>query len=305
MRRPDTKVLLVFALVVLVGGSNFVGVRFSNRELPPFFGAGIRFVGASILLLLLARAMHLSLPRGRALAAALAFGTVNFGVTYALIYWALQTAPAALAATFVALAPLLTFLGAVALGDERFRWGGVAGGAIALAGVAVIFVDQLHAVPVGALVALALQAVGVAAGTIWVKRLPRAHPVATNAVAMAPGAALLLALAAIAHEPAAMPVRTETWIALGYLVLSSAVLFVGFFYVIRRWTASATSYGTVLFPIVALAVGAILAGEGVSGSFIAGTALVIVGVYVGALAPVATPGPVIRPTGEASSFAPR
>ena len=89
-----------------------------------------------------------------------------------------------------------------------------------------------------------------------------------------------------------MPVRTETWIALGYLVLSSAVLFVGFFYVIRRWTASATSYGTVLFPIVALAVGAILAGEGVSGSFIAGTALVIVGVYVGALAPAATAPPV-------------
>lgn len=61
--------------------------------------------------------MRLSLPRGRALAAALAFGTVNFGVSYALTYWALQTAPAALAATFVALAPLLTFLGAVALGD--------------------------------------------------------------------------------------------------------------------------------------------------------------------------------------------
>ena len=43
--------LLVFALIVLVGGSNFVAVRFSNRELPPFFGAGIRFVGASLFLL--------------------------------------------------------------------------------------------------------------------------------------------------------------------------------------------------------------------------------------------------------------
>ena len=297
--------LLVFALVVLVGGSNFVGVRFSNRELPPFFGAGIRFVGASLLLLVLARAMRLSLPRGRALAAALAFGTVNFGVSYALTYWALQTAPAALAATFVALAPLLTFLGAVALGDERFRWGGVAGGAIALAGVAVIFVDQLHAVSAGVIAALALQAVAVAVGMIWVKRLPRAHPVATNAVAMAPGAALLLALAALAHEPAVVPVRMETWIALGYLVLSSAVLFVGFFYVIRRWTASASSYGTVLFPVVALAVGAVLAGEGVSGSFVAGTALVIIGVYIGALAPAATPAPVMTRAAGASSSAPR
>lgn len=39
VRRPDTIVLVVFAAVVLVGGSNFVGVRFSNRELPRFFGA--------------------------------------------------------------------------------------------------------------------------------------------------------------------------------------------------------------------------------------------------------------------------
>lgn len=295
--------LLVFVLVVLVGGSNFVGVRFSNRELSPFFGAGVRFVGASLVLLLLARAMRLALARGGALMATLAFGTVNFGVSYALTYWALQTAPAALAATFVALAPLLTFIGAVALGDERFRWSGITGGAIALAGVAVIFLDQIRAVPGAVILALALQAITVAAATIWAKRLPRAHPVATNAVAMPPGAALLLVLAAIAREPMILPVRMETWLALGYLVLSSAVLFVGFFYVIRRWTASASSYATVLYPVVALAVGAAIAGEGVSTTFIVGTALVIAGVYVGALAPTA--GQAVTPIDGASSSARR
>lgn len=36
-------VWLVFATVVLVGGGNFVAVRFSNRELAPFWGAGLRF----------------------------------------------------------------------------------------------------------------------------------------------------------------------------------------------------------------------------------------------------------------------
>lgn len=293
MRRPSTAVLLVFVLVVIVGGSNFVGVRFSNRELPPFYGAGIRFVGTSVLLLALSRAMRLSLPRGRALLWVLAFGTFNFGVTYALAYWGLQTAPAALAATLVALAPLLTFLGAVAIGDERFRWGGVVGGLIAVVGVAIIFLDQVHEVPLAAVIVLALQPFGIAAGTIWVTRLPRSHPVAANGVAMAPGAALLLLLAAVAHEPAAVPARMETWIALGYLVVSSAVLFVGFFFVIRRWTASASSYATVLFPIVTLLVGALLAREAVSITFVAGAALVLLGVYVGALThrPEATPQP--------------
>jgi len=294
VRRPDRTVLLVFALVVLVGGSNFVAVRFSNRELPPFFGAAIRFAAASVLLLVLARAMRLELPRGRALFGAMAFGVVNFGVTYALIYWALQTATAAAASTLVALAPLLTFLGAVALGDERFRWSGVAGGLIAIAGIAVIFASQIAAVPLGALLALVAQAFALAGGTIWAKRLPRAHPVATNAVAMAPGAALLFGLALVAREPWVVPARTETWIALAYLVVSSAVLFVGLFYVIRRWTASASSYATVLFPIVTLAVGAAIANEPITLSFLAGTVLVIAGVCVGAFWP-APAQPVVAP----------
>src|SRR6266542_2261076 len=123
MRRPSTTVLLVFLLVVIVGGSNFVGVRFSNRELPPFLGAGIRFAAAALLLLALSRAMRLPLARGRALVA---------------------------------------FLGSVALGDERFRWSGVLGGLIAIAGVTVIFADQVHDVPVLAVVALTLQAIGIA-----------------------------------------------------------------------------------------------------------------------------------------------
>lgn len=295
MVRPDRIVLLVFAAVVLLGGSNFVGIRFSNRELPPFFGAGIRFLAAALLLGVLTGAMRLRLPRGRALGGALAFGVLNFGVTYALAYWALQTAPAALASTLVALTPLLTFLGAIALRDERFHWRGIGGGLIAVGGVAVIFGEQVRDVPMGALVALMLQPVAIATATIWAKRLPQAHPVATNAVAMAPGAALLLALAVIAREPATLPSRPETWLALGYLIVSTVILFVGFFFVVRRWTASATSYATVLFPIVTLVVGAIIAGEGVTFSFVAGAALVIAGVYIGALSPRGAPAPLRTP----------
>ena len=65
MRRPAGPVLAAFVLVVLIGGSNFVAVRFSNRELPPFWGAGLRFAIAGALLLLFARWRRIPLPRGR------------------------------------------------------------------------------------------------------------------------------------------------------------------------------------------------------------------------------------------------
>ncbi len=44
---PDRLALGAFAGAVLSGGSNFVAVRFSNRELDPLWGAGLRFALAA------------------------------------------------------------------------------------------------------------------------------------------------------------------------------------------------------------------------------------------------------------------
>lgn len=189
-----------------------------------------------------------------------------------------------MAATLVALVPLMTFFIATALGMERFRWSGVSGGAIAVAGVALVFVDQLRAtVPLGALAALLLQAVAVAVSTVLLKRLPRADPIGTNAVAMLCGAGFLLLIALIARETPVLPSRPEVWIAFVYLVTLGGIgLFIGIVFIVLRWTASASAYVTVLFPVVAVAVGAILAGELVSLQFVAGALLVMLGTYVGA-----------------------
>jgi len=163
MRRPNATVLAVFVLVTLIGGSNFVAVRLSNRELAPFWGAGLRFAIAGALLLAYSLWRHIPLPLGPALPGVALFGILNFGVTYALAYWGLLHAPAAVAATLVALVPLLTFFLTVALRIEHFRWSAVGGGAISLAGVAIIFADQLSVdVPFDSLIALFLQAVGIA-----------------------------------------------------------------------------------------------------------------------------------------------
>jgi drug/metabolite transporter (DMT)-like permease len=284
-------VLIAFAVVVLVGGTNFVAVRFSNRELPPFFGAGIRFVAAGALLLAYALATRVRLPSGGALAGALVFGALQF-VAYALAYWALLGAPAALASAMTASVPLLTLFFAAAIGLERLTTRGVIGGLIAVAGVFIVFADQLSAaVSVGAFVALVAQAAVIAASTVLVKKIPRAHPIASNAIAMPVAALLLLLLAAFAREAAVLPTRPEVWTALVYLVLSTIALFVGIFFVISHWTASASSYATVLFPIVTVAVGAALAGETVSLAFLTGAALVMLGTYVGSLAASAAGAP--------------
>jgi drug/metabolite transporter (DMT)-like permease len=54
-------------------------------------------------------------------------------------------------------------------------------------------------------------------------------------------------------------------------------------YLLARWTASATSYAFLLFPLVAIALGALLFAEPVQPSFLLGGAVVVAGVYIGAI----------------------
>ena len=288
VRRADPIVLAVFLATVLAGGSNFVAVRFSNRELAPLWGAAIRIAASGVLLLALALAARVPLPRGRALAAALGFGVWNFGLGYALTYLGLVDAPAAVAASVVATVPLLTLLMAAANGIERITARRIVGGCVAVAGIGLIFVDQLRlAVPAGALAAVIGLALVISSSNVIAKRMPEAHPIATNAVAMPIGSLVLFLLAVATAERLAAPTRVEVWTAVVYLVFSTIVLFVGFFFVVRRWAASATAYATVLTPVVTVVLGAILAGESVSLAFLAGAAFVLAGTYVGALAPAA------------------
>ena len=140
--------------------------------------------------------------------------------------------------------------------------------------------------PLTALAAMLAAAVVIAESIIVGKRLAASHPVMTNAVGMAAGAVELLALSLAAGERWVLPRAASARVAVAYLVtLGSVGLFVLVLLVIRRWTASASSYMFVLFPVVTLALGAWLAGEPVTAGAVVGAALVMVGVWFGALSP--------------------
>ena len=284
--RPAPLTLVAFGLVVLIGGTNFVAVRLSNRELPPLFGAGFRFGLAAVLTIVIAVAVRSSFPRGRALVGALTFGVLNFFVAYALFYRGMQHVPAALGAVFFGAVPLFTFVLSVVQGIERFRWRGVLGAVIAIAGVgAMVRAPAAAAVPLLSLAAVGLSAVAAAQAAVTIKRFPTVAPIPMNAVGMTVGAVLLLAASVIAGEQWSLPAREATRYALAFMVpIGSVGLFVLYVLVVQRWTASGASYQFVLYPIVAAIAAAIVLGERLDLSLAAGGALVIVGTYVGALA---------------------
>ena len=284
---PDASTLAAFAVSVTIGGANFLAVRFSNRELAPLWGAGLRFAAASSLFVAIALAMHLRRPRGRQLALTALYGALNFAVSYALVYWALLRVTAGVAAVVLAVVPLVTVLLAVAQGLELLRLRAAVGALLALAGIVWMTLGPTRVeVPLGPLAAMLAAALAIGESIILGKRLSAHHPAMTNAVGMTVGSLLLLAFSGAAGEPWTLPRRSDSLLAVAYLVtIGSVGLFVLVLLVVRRWTASATSYMFVLFPVVTLALGALLAGEPVTGEAVAGAALVMAGVWFGALSP--------------------
>jgi drug/metabolite transporter (DMT)-like permease len=285
---PDRLTLGAFLLFVTLAGGNIVAIRYvscETCELEPFWAASSRFLLAAVVLAAIALALRAQVPRGRALMGAVLYGVLGFAAPFGLAYWGFQSASAGFGAVILATIPLLTLFFAFAHRQERFRVAGLVGGLLAVAGTMVIFREGVGGgVPIGSLVAFLIAAACFAETNVVVKAFPRVHPAALNAIGLGVGGALLLLLSVLVGEEHAVPELARTWLAQAYLVvLGSVALFSLYVFVIHRWTASAVSYEGVLIPLVAIVLAWWLQDEEITWAFLAGSVLVLLGVYVGAL----------------------
>jgi len=277
--------LAAFAAFVVLVAANVVAIRFTNRELPPLWGAGTRFALAAALFAGYVFVRRLPLPRGRALVGSLLFGVLQFGLGFALGYWALLEVPAGLASVILASVPIFTFVFAVVARLEAFRVRGMAGALIAVGGIATMFGERAGGdIPVPYLLAVVGTAACFALVPVVVKLFPEVHVATNNAIGMLTGTLLLLSLYFATGEDIVIPELPSTWIAQLYLVLAGSVgVFALLLFVVGRWTASAVSYQAVLSPVVSIALSAWLLDEPLTGGLLLGGALVLAGVFVGTL----------------------
>lgn len=91
-------------------------------------------------------------------------------------------------------------------------------------------------VPLPALLAIFGAVLSFAQAAVLVRRLPRMHPVIMNALGMSAAAVALFAASLAAGDRWVPPAQSQTWWALGYLVVAGSVLsFVFHLTVIEHW----------------------------------------------------------------------
>ena len=275
----------VYAVLVLIWSSTWVAIKIGLEDLPPLFGAGVRFALAGVLLLGGAALARRTLRTDAVLAAVLA--VLPFATTYGLIYWAEQHVPSGLAAVLFGVLPLYTaLLAAILLPDEPLRTRLLVGIGIAITGLALAFNESLelgdNELAAIAALAVVVSPIASAIGSMAIKRRgARVDALVVNGWGMLGAGALLLAGS----------VPTETWSdtawtaeAIGsilYLALAgTAFTFVGLMLLLREMTAVATSFISVLIPFGALGFGALLEDEVVTRTALLGAGLVAAGIAV-------------------------
>jgi drug/metabolite transporter (DMT)-like permease len=282
--------IALYALICLIWGSTWLAIKVGLVGVPPFLGAGLRFLLATLLvgLVLAARRTRIRFTRDDKICI-LSLGLLVFWLDYAAVYWAETRISSGLTAILFSTMPLMTsLLSAYWTRSEALSGRKLAGIVVGVFGTALLFWPHER---LGLEQALGmLSALGgslcAAINLVMMKKHGRnGDPFVLNFFGMGLGTACLLVMSAAMERGSAVVWSQSNVLALCYLSLfGSVIAFSAYYYLIKRMDATIVSLTTLIIPIVALALGRVFLNETVTPLAIGGIATILAGVAV-AIAP--------------------
>jgi drug/metabolite transporter (DMT)-like permease len=277
--------LFLFVLPSVIWGTTWLVIKFQLGLVEPEASVAWRFALAALLLLgfCLVRGIPLRFS-ARQHAELVLLGFLLFGFNYVLVYKSEQHLTSGLVAVLFAFIVFWNLLGARVLFGTRAPAAVLAGAAVGVAGVALLFwpeVSALHAGSQATGIALACAGTVVAsAGNLHSQRLfARGMAVIpATAWAMAYAALVLLGWCLVRGVPLAFDLRPAYVLSLLYLALfGSVIAFVSYLTLLRRIGSGRSGYTAAVIPVVAMLASTLFEGYRWTAAALGGMALVMAG----------------------------
>ena len=289
-RRIDWSIVVPFIIFTVIWGSTWIVIRDQLGVVPAQWSVTYRFTIAAVAMALLARwnGQSLKLDRGGLLAACV-IGLTQFSVNFNSVYLAEHFITSGIVATVFATLLIPNSLLAWAFLDQKPNRRFLLAGAVAVAGVGLLFLHEVRTSAVGAreiMIGLGLTIVGLlgasAANVYQAGEEARRHPLlALLAWSMAIGALLDAIIAYAVAGPPVFEARAGYWFGVLYLALLGSVLcFALYFPVVRKIGPGKAAYSSVLVPIIAMSLSTAFEGYRWSPLAIAGGTLAIGGMLL-------------------------
>ena len=276
---------LLFAVITLIWGSTWLAIKIGLVGVPPFLGAGLRFLLSALIVgaMLLGRRKSLRLTRADRICV-LSLGIPVFWVNYGSVYWAEQYISSGLTAVLFATMPLMTaLLSRFWARTEELSARKVAGILVGVAGTVLLFWpdERLRLQQVLGMAATLLAALCASINLVTLKQYGgQSDRDVLNFLGMGLGSALLLLTSAVV-EPWTVEWTTSNVLAMLYLaVFGSVVAFSAYYALIKLVDATIVSLSTLVIPVVALILGGVFLGETAGPTAAAGIVTILAGVAV-------------------------
>lgn len=274
----------LYVLVVLIWGTTWIALKWQLGPVPIALSIAYRFgLAALVLFAWLAWRRQWVVPRGRALAWVLAQGLCLFCLNFVCFLQASQHITSGLIAVVFSSASLWNALLARVLHGRPLSPQILGGGALGLAGLVLLFTPEIQRAGPDTLPGLAWALAGTwcfSCGNLLSSALQRAglKPAQTNAWGMGVGTAVLLGYALVQGIPLQWDDSGRYLGALLYLAIPGSVIgFTAYLTLVGQLGPEKAAYSTVLFPIVALNVSALVEGYHWTALALLGLVLVVLG----------------------------
>ena len=268
----------------LLWGASFFFARIAVHEVPPLFLVLFRVAIAALALhLYLASKGEWASFRAQPFLPFLLLGLLNNAIPFSLLFIAQTSLGAGLASILNALVPFWTVIAANRLtSDEKISPGKLTGILLGIFGAAVIISPGAASglgAPIWAQLAVIGAGISYAFASIYSKRFKGVPPAVTATGQLTAAALIMLPVAFLAHgtfDPAS--ISAQVWaVILALALASTALAYILFFRIIAAAGATIVSLVTLLVPISAVLLGALLLGERLSWNEFAGMALIALG----------------------------
>jgi drug/metabolite transporter (DMT)-like permease len=279
------RLFLSFFAIYILWGTTFLAIRIAVEELPPLFAAGIRFFTAGILLYAFMRAKGQAAPTPKQWRSLTIMALLMFVAEYGPLFWAEKYIPSGVVSVLAATLPILTLLiEMLILRQQRMRRVLAIATILGFVGIAVLLIpDGRQHLAVIPCLAILAGATTWSLGSVLTRSmpLPQSRPITAGA-AMMLGGTMLLALSAGFGEMHPFPhISLRAAGALLYLIVFGSLLaFTAFVWLLAHMPATRVSSHAYVNPIVAVALGYFMAGEVITARILAGTALVLISVFL-------------------------
>lgn len=289
----DRLTYLKLAAVTMIWGATFVAGRFLAADVDPLLAATLRFVLASVALLLFMALARIRLVRpsgGQLLQLAMLgfFGIFFYNLCF---FYGLQYINASRASLIVALNPAVIGLAAWLLFKERMEPLKLLGIALCLGGAGAVIVSRnpnllqgRENAWMGDLLIFGC-VLGWGAYSLFSRGLnQRLGALQTVTWSILLGTMMLTLVTALSGKLSVVTVRAlelPQWLSLLYLgVVRSALAYIAWYDGIRRIGATRAGVFIALNPLTAVICGAVLLGEQLSMPMLLGGAVILLGIYL-------------------------